>query len=67
MTPDERWEFLLQASKRVSKAFEEGRNPSFWALDKLKCAIAGAEAVGICGHRFIDGPCDCAKYEEPIK
>ena len=58
MTDEERWEFLLVSSKRVLKAFREGRNPSFRQLDKLQAAIDSIDSLKICRHRMIED-CDC--------
>jgi hypothetical protein len=59
MTTEERWEFLRIASKRVLLAFREGHNPSGEQLDKLEAAIESVELQRICGHRYVDGECEC--------
>lgn len=59
MSPENRWDALLKTSKVVLAAFTSGRNPTFQQVERLQGAVDGVEAERICGHRFIDGPCDC--------
>jgi len=60
MSDEERWEFLLTASKRILSAFRRGQNPTFEQLDKLENAVAAIDSLKICGHRQIED-CECLK------
>jgi hypothetical protein len=61
MTVEDRWNSLRIASKRVLQAFRDGGNPTFEQLDKLESAIEAVEFQRICGHRYVDGECDCGE------
>jgi hypothetical protein len=60
MNNEERWEFLLTASRHVLAAFLLGQNPTFDQIDKLDSAVEAIDGLKVCGHRHIED-CECLK------
>lgn len=52
---------LVETSKRVLKAFREGRNPTFDQLDRMEAAIEPFVVLKRCGHLIVE---ECSCYDQ---
>lgn len=68
--PEERWNTLHATAKSVLKASQKEyihTSEMLNALEEMQAAIVRVEAERICGHRYIDGECDCKELNSVRK